>query len=82
MRNSGLNLVVAATEVSDLNMQSTRLQQQLVPLTSRTEQLRQELQVLQEQVSKKRDERTRNAPKNVEQMKLELDKLQKELEVQ
>lgn len=71
----------AATEVSNLNISSTRLQQQLGPLSSKAEQLAGELSQLQEEVKTRREERAKNAPQRVEQMKSELEKLNKELEV-
>lgn len=70
-----------ATELSNLNIQSTRLQQQITPLSGRADKLSGELALLQEQVERRREERAKNAPKNVGQMKSELEKLHKELEV-
>ena len=70
-----------ATTVSELNMQSTHLYQLILPLKRKAEQLLMELSGLSEEVKKRREQRERNAPTNVEQMRLELASLLKELEV-
>lgn len=70
-----------ATAISELNMKSVRLLQQVSSLKGRKTQLSGELATLQEEVKRKREERERNAPKNVEQMKTDLANLKKELDV-
>lgn len=73
--------VVVATELSNLNIHSSRLEQQLGPASSRAGQLSLELSQLQDEVRRRREEKARNAPQKVGQMKSELEKLNKELEV-
>ena len=70
-----------ATEVSDLNIQSTRLQQQIALLSGKADKLSGELGILQDEVRRRREEREMKAPRNLEQLQGELTKLTKELEV-
>lgn len=79
--NINLVIVFVATEVSDLNIKSTRIQQQIMSWSGKASVLAEDLASLQAQVKRRREERAKNAPKNVEQMKTELTKLNKELEV-
>ena len=67
--------------MSDLNIKSTRVQQQIALLSGKARELEEDLTHLQAQVKRRRNERGKNAPKNVEQMKTELAKLNKDLEV-
>ena len=58
-----------------------RLQQQIGSASGKVEQLSTELSRLQLDVRKRREERAKNAPKNVEELREELAKLNKDLEV-
>ncbi len=64
-----------------MNIESTRLQGQLGVVSKRAGQLSEELGFLQEEVKRRKQERAKITPKNVEQMRADLAKLVKELEV-
>ena len=64
-----------------MNIKSTRIQQLIAPLHVKVEKLSGELSTLQEEVKRRREERNRNAPKNVEQLRTDLTQLHEELEV-
>lgn len=70
----------SSTEVSNLNIHCTRLGQELASLSQQAGDLTGQWRPLQEEVKRRREERANNAPKNVEHLRTELAKANRELE--
>ena len=71
----------SATGISNLNIQSTRLRHQLLPLRKRATVLSEQLLALQTSVGQQRGEREREVAREGTETKTELLRVRRELEV-
>ena len=78
---SVLRHTYTATEISDLNITSTRLSSQLPPLQEQVSTLTGRLSQLQEEVSERRREGERRQAKEEADTQMQLIKLKRELDV-
>lgn len=79
--NELIPTLYSASQVADLNITSTNLQNKLNLLRQRSLTLSDQLSRLEEEVKAKKEERERQGPKNMAQLQTELIKLRRELEV-
>ncbi len=72
---------MAASEIADLNITSTRLRNETHTLRQKEQVLIKRLTKLQHEVSVKREEKDRRGPKDLSHVQTDIIKLKRELEV-